>query len=56
MTLREAMKNRGDDDTTIETIIEEMVEQVNFGEDPEDVLHEEGLEPDYVIDLLHECQ
>jgi len=29
-----------------------MRERVAEGEDPEEVLYEEGLEPDYVLDLL----
>jgi hypothetical protein len=33
-------------------IFNEMVERVKEGEDPEQVLFEEGLEPDYVLDLL----
>lgn len=33
-------------------IFDEMVERVKEGEDPEQVLFEEGLEPDYVLDLL----
>jgi len=33
-------------------IIAEMRERVADGEDPEDVLHEYGLEPDYVFDIL----
>ena len=33
-------------------IFDEMLERVQNGEDPEEVLYEEGLEPDYVMDLL----
>ena len=33
-------------------LIEEMKEQVNDGEDPEELLYEIGLEPDYVLDLI----
>jgi hypothetical protein len=33
-------------------LIEDMAEQVNDGEDPEDVLFDEGFEPDYITDLL----
>ena len=32
--------------------IEEMKEKVAKGEDPEDILYDEGLEPDYVFDIL----
>jgi hypothetical protein len=30
----------------------EMRQQVAEGEDPEEVLHDIGLEPDYILDLL----
>jgi len=33
-------------------ILLEMREQVAAGADPEEVLYDEGLEPDYVFDLL----
>lgn len=33
-------------------VIECLVQSVMDGEDPEDVLYEEGLEPDYLFDLL----
>ncbi len=36
-----------------EVIQQELVQAVIAGEDPEDVLHDFGLEPDYVIDLLN---
>jgi hypothetical protein len=55
MTLREALLTRGDDPSTIDETIADMVASVNAGDDPEDVLFEEGLEPDYVIDLIDEC-
>lgn len=54
MTLREALKSRGDDDSTIEMVIDDMIHQVELGENPDEVLHGEGLEPDYVMDLLEE--
>jgi hypothetical protein len=53
--LRKALANRGDSPVEIEDIIKGMVEGVDGGEDPEDVLFDEGLEPDYVMDLLDEC-
>ena len=57
MTLREALKMKypSDDDEDIQATIDEMVAMVDSGEDPEEVLHNEGLEPDYVFDLLDEC-
>lgn len=33
-------------------VIEEMRQMVKDGADPEEVLFEEGLEPDYIFDLL----
>lgn len=33
-------------------LIREMAEIVQDGEDPEEVLHDYGFEPDYIIDLL----
>ena len=34
-------------------IVQELVELVRLGEDPEQVLHDCGLEPDYVFDLIN---
>jgi hypothetical protein len=36
-----------------DNLIKEMKDRVISGEDPEEILHEEGLEPDYVFDLLY---
>lgn len=36
----------------VHEVIAEMKERVRNGEDPEEVLHEEGFEPDFVYDLL----
>lgn len=36
-------------------LISEMVDRVEEGEDPESILFDEGLEPDYVFDLLDYC-
>lgn len=33
-------------------LLQEMKQQVTEGEDPEEVLYENGLEPDYIFDLL----
>lgn len=33
-------------------LVEEMRQRVYEGENPEDVLYEEGLEPDYIFDLI----
>jgi hypothetical protein len=51
--LIDVLTNRENGDAeTAQHIFDEMVERVQNGEDPEDVLYEEGLEPDYVMDLL----
>jgi hypothetical protein len=53
MSLLNAIKNSQDCDTTeAKAIFAEMVEEVENGRDPEDVLYDWGLEPDYVFDLL----
>ena len=40
--------------TSIEAkeIIDEMIERVLDGENPEEILEEHGLEPDYIFDIL----
>lgn len=46
------------DDCSLEEaqeLIQFMVEEVNDGEDPQYVLHDEGFEPDYIPDLLEYC-
>ena len=35
-----------------QVLINEMKERVENGEDPEEVLYDEGLEPDYIFDLI----
>ena len=35
-----------------EELRQEMQERMEEGEDPEEILYEEGLEPDYIMDLL----
>jgi hypothetical protein len=56
MTLKEALLNKGNSEEEAEEIIDSMVNQVLVeGIDPETVLDEEGLEPDYVFDLLDRC-
>lgn len=32
--------------------IEEMRDEVREGGDPEEILHEEGFEPDYIFDII----
>lgn len=36
-------------------MVKDMAAEVNEGADPEEVLYDWGLEPDYVIDLLSFC-
>ena len=53
MTLQQAIMNR--DDSTQEEAeqrISEMRALVDAGDDPEEVLHNEGFEPDYIFDLI----
>jgi len=54
MTLHEAIMIK-DDLTFSEAIVvlEEMRKLVNEGMDPEQVLLDEGLEPDYIFDLMN---
>lgn len=55
MNLLEALKSKGYPPETAKEVLEEMRERVNDGEDPEEVLFEEGLEPDYIFDLFDEA-
>lgn len=40
------------DEGEVTELIQDMRDRVEDGEDPEEVLYKEGLEPDYVLDLL----
>jgi hypothetical protein len=44
--------NRGMNKNEATELINEMRQRVTEGENPEEVLYEEGLEPDYVFELL----
>lgn len=56
MTLREALANQGNSLDEIDDIMSSMIEEVENGRDPEDVLWDNAnLESDYVFDLLEEC-
>ncbi len=54
MELLQALINSGNAESVSEAqeLISELREQVIDGEDPEELLYDLGLEPDYVIDLL----
>jgi hypothetical protein len=52
MTLLEALIAKGYPREEANDIIVEMRSRVEDGEDPEEILFDEGLEPDYVFDLL----
>lgn len=46
------IRRKKGDEVLANKILNEMIERVQNGEDPEEVLYEEGLAPDYVMDLL----
>lgn len=53
MTLLEAIMNR--DQCSVEEaeqLIDYLKEQIEEGEDPEEVLYNEGFEPDYIFELI----
>ncbi len=54
MTLTNALINSGSAEDLQEAleIVAEMKERVSEGEDPDEVLRDYGLEPDYFLDLL----
>ncbi len=53
MSLKEAlMSGQGLTEQEARLSIKEMKLMVLDGEDPEEVLYENGLEPDYIIDIL----
>ena len=51
MTLKEALENQGINE--VDDVIEQMIDDVVCSANPEEVLEEYGLEPDYVIDLIN---
>lgn len=53
MDLKTALMKQGNSLSETKDIISTMIEDVLSGSDPEDVLYEYGLEPDYVIDLIN---
>ena len=56
MTLRQALANKGLRPEEIDDKITSMLDAFDEGADPEELLESEGLEPDYVMDLLNEAR
>jgi hypothetical protein len=52
MELLNALVANGYDTNEALEVINEMRQRVMDGEDPEEILFEEGLEPDYIMDIL----
>ena len=53
MNLKKALMNGHEmSSTEADEAIQEMREQIFEGEDPEEVLYDMGLEPDYIFDLI----
>ncbi len=50
--VRVLMRRDGMSRTEAEELRREMQERMEEGEDHEEILYEEGLEPDYIMDLL----
>lgn len=46
------MRRDGETETEAKAIVEESRERFYNGEDPEEILNDLGLEPDYVFDLF----
>jgi len=56
MKLREALLNQNNmNPEIVDEILNNMIEDVENGENPENVLYEQGLEPDYVLELIEMC-
>lgn len=54
--VRILMARDGLDRSEAEGVLEDAASSVMDDEDPEEILHELGLEPDYIFDLLEACQ
>jgi len=52
MNLLQALINNGNEKEDAKDIIREIKQRMMEGEDPDELLYEQGLEPDYVMDLL----
>lgn len=53
MNLRSALINQGNSPVDVDDI-KSMLEELDNGRDPDEILFDQGLEPDYVMDLLDE--
>lgn len=52
--LRDALVSGGHyEESEVDEVMAEMYQRMMEGENPEDILYEEGLEPDYVFDLIY---
>ena len=53
-SLKEVLMRRdGISSQEADELIQDAIDRVEYGENPEDILHEEfGLEPDYIFDLI----
>ena len=51
-SIKQSLAAQGYDREEIKSTIEWMVEDLNNGMDPEEILYDNGLEPDYVFDLM----
>lgn len=49
---RVLMERDGLSDSQADADISEMMQRVADGENPEDILYEVGLEPDYIFDII----
>jgi len=56
MTLKEALINQGNTPEEAQAIIASMVTDFLAGGNPEELLDDEGLELDYMEDLLDACE
>ena len=56
MTLKEAIINQGNTAEEAQLIIDTLVEDFLTGDNPEELLDDQGLELNYLQDLLDACE
>jgi len=56
MTLKEAIMNQGNTVEEAQLIVDTLVEDFLAGSNPEELLDDQGLELDYLQDLLDACE